>query len=196
MLIIFVRLFLRVLVLFVTVFSIFYFYILGYKFDKNVGFIETSGVYSLEKIDMETDDKIVLNWYEYKLLDNKIVLHNVFLSKSCGELRIWDYSSYECYNNEWNHIVYISKSVVKLIPVTLSVFKKLDLYADSNLDVKYYFYWKNIKFYYYTNWDIVYSDDLSVKKLVNIKDLEFVWYNQKGLYVVKDNKLYFMKLSK
>ena len=196
MLLIFSRLFLRVLILFVAVFSIFYFYILWYRFDSNIWFVQTSWVYSLEKLDLWENEKIILNWQEYNLSDNKIILHNIFLKKSCWELKVWKFSSYECYNDNGNHIVYISKNIVKLTPVTTSIFKKLDLYSSDNLNIKYYFYWKNIKILYYRNWDIIYDDDLSSKKLINIPWLEFIWYTEKGLYVIKDNKLYFMRLSK
>jgi len=195
MIIILSRLFFRLAILFIAVFSVFYFYILEYKYDPNIGFIKTSWTYSLENIDNGYIENVVINWKKYNLSENKIILHNIFDQKTCWELKIWDYNDYLCYKNNDNHIVYISKNSVKLVAVKNTIYNNLILKKSYNPFIKYSFKWKEIYFDYYKNGDIVYKDDISSKKLINIKNLEFVGYNTKWLFVIKDNDLYFMKLS-
>jgi len=196
MLVTLARFFLRLFILLLAFFSIFYFYILQYRFDSKLGFVKTSWVYSLESLDLPFNDEVILNWKKYKLAEDKLVLHNMFSPKSCGKIKIWNYQDFLCYKDAWiKHIVYVSKNVLKLLPAkNLTYFKKLELISSDNIGVKYTFSWHKINFSYYKNWDLIYKDDISAKKLINLPNLEFVWYDNKWLYVVKDGSLYFMKL--
>jgi len=191
-----VRFFLRLIILIIIVTSIFYFYILKYRYDFWIWFIETSWVYSFEKLDLWTDEKVTFNWNQYWFTNNSITLHNNFDKRNCWELKIGDFKDFLCYRENNNHIVYISKNIIKLTPIKTAVYKKLILKKEISPFIKYSFNWHNIDFFYHKNWDIFYQDDISVKKLINIKNIEFIWYNDKWFYIIKDNKLYFMRLSK
>ena len=198
MILVLTRLFFRLLVLFVAVFSVFLFYILWYKYNLNLGFVKTSWTYSFEAMSEENSrNYIILNWQLYKLdSDNKLVLSNILDQKSCGSIKIWNYANFVCFKNHDTNIVYISKNAIRLKKVKSSVvYKKLKLSNWNSVFEKYRFFWNGIKFYYYKNGDIVYEDWLSFKKLMNFPNIEFVWYDRKWFYIVKDNNLYYMKLK-
>ena len=190
------RLLIRLVVLVVIVLSIFYFYVLWYTFNKNVWFIKANGVYAIQTFSSKKSNNIMINSNFYYIVDNKITLHWIYPT-SCGYIKIWDYAKYVCYNKNNKHylnIVYIPRSDIKLEKIKSNIFANLDLYQSSNPYIKYYFYFKWIKFIYYKNGDILYEDDIDTKKLANIKNLEFVWYDSNGLYVVKNDKLYYLNL--
>lgn len=187
------RFFLRLIVLVLSVFSILYFYVLWYKFEPEIWFIKTSN-YDLENYS-PYNSKVLINWKKYFLNDWKIILSNMFSNKNCGELQIWNFKKYYCFEKKNNHIVYISKNYIKIIPSKNKIFKNLDLIKTENSNIKYKFTWNNITFYYYRNGDIIYKDDVSSKKLINFPNIEFVWYDRNGFFIVKNNKLLYFKIN-
>jgi len=184
---------LRLIVLILSVFSILYFYVLWYKFDPEIWFIKTSS-YNLENYS-SYNKKILINWKKYFITNGQIRLSNIFTNKYCGKLKIWDFTKYHCFNKKNNHIVYISKYYIRVFPSKNKIFKNLDLIKPENNNIKYKFKWHNINFSYYKNGDIIYKDDVSSKKLINFPNIEFVWYDENGLFIIKKNKLFYLKIK-
>ena len=196
MLIIFARLFLRLLILVVWVFSIFFFYVFWYTYDEKRWFIKAPGVYAIKYFSNNNFEKdITINSKKYNIVDNRLTLYWVEKGK-CWNIKIWDYQKYDCYDGiKYVKIIYIPNSSIRIYPITKSMFfSQLDLENSNDYAINYNFNWHGIKFSYYKDWTIVYKDDISSKKLINIKWANFVWYNNEGLFFFKGNKIYFMKI--
>lgn len=193
---VFWRLFIRLIVLFLWVFSIFFFYVLGYKYDTKIGFIKSSWVYDIKYYSKDPlNEQISINWWNYYFVSNKLTLRNV-RSNSCWQVKIWDFDKYNCYDDKsFSNVVYISPSSLEIRPSSVSFFPKLTLYWDYDPFLKYSFYWNGINFFYYQNWDLTYKDDVSTKKLINIKNVEFVGYENWWLYFTLDGKLHFLAIN-
>lgn len=197
MYIVFARLFLRLTVLFFGVFSVFFFYVFGYKYEKNVWFVRASWVYDVQYFaKKDKQEEFFVNSNKYNFVDNKLIVYGIY-KWSCSNIKIWDFQNYQCHwNKKFKKIVYIPKSSILIKEAFKRVFFNLELFDDSNPFIKHYFYWRWIKFTYYEDWDLVYKDDISSKKLVNIKDAEFIGYDKDGLYFISKWKIYLLNIFK
>ena len=188
------RLFLRLFFLVVAVISIVFFYILGYKYDPELGFIKNSGVYSFESFS-ELEKIAYINWKAYNLIEGKLDIYTN-LDTKCGEFKIGDFNKFVCYHHKhYTKIVYIPKYSIRFYKTSNNIFSKLVLYKWADSFVKYYFYWNDIKFTYYENGLLTYKDDLWEKTIIKLKGLEFLGYDDNGLYVLRDNILYYLQLK-
>lgn len=195
MLIVFVRLFLRLLILISSVFGIFFFYVFWYTYNGKRWFIKTSWVYNIKYYSADNLKKdILINSKKYFIVNNKLTLYWLEQGK-CWIMKIWNYQKYDCYDwKRYSDIVYIPSSSIKISPITKNtVVAKLNLQISSDYNIQYYFNWHDIDFSYYKDGTIVYKDNLSSKKLINIKWANFIWYNNSWLFFILDKKIYFMK---
>lgn len=196
MLLVFVRLFLRLLFLIFFVFSIFFFYVFWYTYNQKRWFIKAPKVYNIKYFSSTKNKKyIIIDSKKYELVNNNLLLYWIEEGK-CWFIKISSYKKYECYDNKkYSRIFYISPSSIKVYPIEKKViFHKLDLKLSSDYHIKYTFTWYGISFTYYKNWVITYKDDISSKKLIKLKWIEFVWYNDEWFFFIKKNKLYFIKI--
>lgn len=196
MFMIFLRLFLRLTVLVFVIFSIFFFHVFWYKYDKQRWFIKNSGVYDIKYFsDNNFEKSIIINSQKYYVVDNKLTIY--WLEKNqCWYIKIWNYKKYDCYDGKrYSNIIYIPSSSVKIYPITKNiVFLKLDLKISKDYCINYDFNWNGIEMSYYKDGTIVYKDDISSKKLTNIKWANFVWYNDNWLFFSLNDKIYFMEI--
>jgi len=196
MLIIFARLFLRLLILIIWVSSIFFFYVFWYTYDDKRWFIKAPGVYAIKYFsNNDLEKSIIINSKKYHIVDNNLTLYWLERGK-CWNIKIWDYQKYDCYDGKkYSNVIYIPNSSIRIYPITKNiVFWKLNLEVSDDYAINYNFNWHGIKFSYYKDGTIVYKDDISSKKLINIKWANFVWYNNDGLFFLLKNKIYFMKI--
>lgn len=189
------RLIIRLVVLFVWVFSIFFFYVFGYKYDSKIGFVKSSWVYDIKYYSDETlDENILINWWKYYFVSNKLTLHDM-RSNFCWEIKIGKFQDFSCYDdNAFSNIVYISPASLKINASSANLFYRLNLKKTDNPFVRYEFNWNWVNFSYYKNWDLVYEDDISTKKLINIKNIEFIGYESWWLYFTLDGNLNFLSI--
>ncbi len=193
---IFARLFLRLIILFSAIFSIFFFYVFWYKYDEQRWFIRSPWIYDIKYFSNDDLQKnIIINSEKYYTVDNKLTIYWLQPNK-CWTIKIWEYEKYDCYESEsYSNIIYIPSSSIKIHPITYStVFLNLNLNVSKDFTVNYDFIWNGIKFSYYKDWTLVYKDDISSKKLINIKNVDFVWYNDDWLFFSLDGKMYFMEI--
>jgi len=196
MLIIFLRFFLRLLILIVWVLSIFFFYVFWYIYNTKRWFIKTSWVFDIRYFSNDNFKKnIIINSNKYYVVDNKLTLYWLE-DGECWILKIWDYQKYYCYDwKKYSYVLYIKNFFIKKYPITKNIiFSQLNLETSHDYDISYTFVWNDIKFYYYKDWSLIYKDDISYKKLTTIKWAEFVWYNKKGFFFILNEELYFIQI--
>ena len=188
------RLSLRLFIFFIAVFFIFYFYVLGYRFESNYWFVETSGIFQINTYSKLKDKQIIINGKAYNITDSKIILENLINKESCGYLKIGNYVKYICYPNKNSYIAYIPEDF-PIKNVQKAIYETLNLQKTQDITIKYKFKWDKIVFFYYNNGDLVYQDSISTKKLKNIKNADFIGYDSKWLYFVQNKKLFYMQIK-
>jgi len=183
------RLIVRLSFLFLIVYSIFYFYVLGYRYNlKDSLTYQTAWIY----------DFIVYGNINYiKVWDKTIFLtdHKVSLYSipewACKRIVIWKEKINYCFDGKhYNKIVYFATNSIKIIPFKAKTFFKLDLLSSDDFFDKYKFKWSEIEFVYEKNGDLLYKDDLGYKRLLTLKNIDFVWYTLDGLVFEKTGRLF------
>ncbi len=190
------RLFLRLILLVIIVFSIFYFYVFGYKYTKDLWFSKNLWVYNIKYISKNKSNSFLFDWKKYFTTDRSITIF--WLNKNkCNYIQIWDFKKYICNTKKkFNNIIYISKKDIKLSPSKISFFNNLDIKYINDISIKYWFKWNNITFLYSNNWDLLYTDSISTKKIINIPNAKFIWYNKKWLFLILKWQIYFLRIIK
>ncbi len=190
------RLLLRLIVLVVIVFSIFYFYVFGYKYTDNLWFSKNLWVFNIKYISKNKNNSFFFDWKKYFITNNNITIFGLNKNK-CNYIQIWDYKKFICNTkNKFSDIIYISKKAIRLYPSKISFFTNLNLRDINSISIKYWFKWDNINFIYTNNWDLLYTDSISTKKLINIPNAHFIWYNKKWLFLILKGQIYFLKIIK
>jgi len=184
------RLILRLSFLFFLVWSIFYFYVFGYRYSLDWDFqYKTAGIYQLNVF--SDTQYIFLNNKKLFLSDHKISLYSLY-EWECAKLKIWNYEKFLCFDGKnFNKFVYIDPKIIRIYPFTDKYFIKLDLNQQGNF---IQFEFKNIKFLY-DGERLFYVDDISTKKLVDLPNVKFVGYTESSLIFVKNWKLYALNLG-
>jgi len=189
------RLCIRLLTLWFIVFSIFYFYVLGYRYEDNIWFVKASWTYQINYFSNKKENYLILNWNKYYMVNNTLTLYWL-QDWFCWYIKIGEFKRYTCVN--WNNlqkITYISPSSIQIKQIKLDVFTNLKLIKSNDPFIKYTFYRNDIEFLFSLNWDLLYKDSVSVKKLINLPNSEFVWYNFKWLIFIKDWWMYLLKIK-
>jgi len=184
------RLILRLSFLFFLVWSIFYFYVFGYRYSLDWDFhYKTAGIYQLNIF--SDVNYLVLDNKKLFLEKNKITLYSLY-EWECAKLKIWNYEQFLCFDGKnFNRFVYIDPKIIRISSFTDKYFMKLDLSQQGNF-VQFEF--KNINFLY--DWEtLFYLDDISTKKLINLPNVKFVGYTENSLIFVKNWKLYALSLE-
>jgi len=189
------RLVIRLSFLFLIVYSIFYFYVLGYRFDiKDKVSYQTSWIYSINVYSKNINFIKVWNKTVF-LSDHKVVLYSL-PDWICSKLEIWKYYVKHCFDwKHYNKIVYFSKSDIKMLPLKDLAFFKLTLFKSNDFLDKYKFNWNNIEFVYQKNGNLLYKDDLWYKKLINLRNIDFIWYTTDWLVFERKNKIFELKFN-
>ena len=190
------RLLIRLVLLVMIVFSIFYFYVFGYKYTKDLWFSKDLGLYNVKYISNQQTSCFWFNGKKYFIYDWDISLFGLDKNK-CLNIKIWSFKKFICNRkSKFTNIVYIPKKNIKLSLSKISFFKNLNIHFVSDVSVKYQFVWKRIKFLYLNNWDLLYVDSISTKKLINIPNAKFIWYNDKWLFLILKWQIYFLRIIK
>lgn len=190
------RLLLRLIVLVMIVFSVFYFYVFGYKYTKNLGFSKNLWVFNIKYISKSKNNSFFFDWKKYFMTNNNITIFGLNKNK-CDYIQIWNYKKYICNKqNKFNNIVYIENKAIRLTPSKISFFNNLDIKYINDISIKYTFNWNDINFLYSNKWDLLYTDSISTKKLINIPNAQFIWYNKKWLFLILKWQIYFLKIIK
>jgi len=182
------RLFLRLILLVVIVFSIFYFYVFSYKYTKNIWFTKNLWVYNIKYITKNKTAPFIFNWKKYFTIDRDITIFWLDKDK-CSYIKFWNYKRFICNKqNKFINIIYIDKKNVKLLSSKISFFNNLDIHYTNDINIKYWFRWNDINFLYSNNWDLLYTDD--------VPNAKFIWYNHEWLFLILKWQIYFLKIIK
>jgi len=190
------RLFLRLIILVIIVFSVFYFYVFGYKYTKNLWFSKNLWVCNIKYITEQKTVPFKFNWKKYLTTDRNITIF--WLNKNkCNYIKIWDYKKFICNRkNKFSNIIYIEKKTIRLSPSKISFFNNLNIHYTNDINIKYWFKWSDINFLYSNKWDLLYTDSISTKKLINLPNAKIIWYNNKWLFLILKWQIYFLKIIK
>jgi len=185
------RLFLRLFFLIFLVWSIFYFYVFGYRYNikENVDF-RTAGIYQVKVF--SNVPFIKLNWKKIFLVDHQVNLYSLY-EWECWELTIKDFHKFICFDGKnFNKIIYIDPQSLQIKPFRWKYFLKLDLACKENT-CKFKF--DEIDFFVDKNWNIFYSDDTDIYKLTQIKNFKPLGYTQTSLIWIKNWHLIEIKIK-
>jgi len=190
------RLFLRLILLVIIVFSVFYFYVFGYKYTKNLWFSRNLWVYNIKYISENENNHFIFNWKKYFTIDKGITIFWINRNK-CSYIKIWNYKKFICNTkHKFSNIIYIDEKNLKLIPSKISFFNNLTIKFINDPYIKYWFKWNDINFSYSNDWNLLYTDSISTKKLIKIPNAKFIWYNSKWLILILKWQIYFLKIIK
>jgi len=184
------RLFFRIVLLVWGVWSVFYFYVFGYRY-KIHGFFryKTAGIYKLYVFSNKKN--ILLNSQKLFLVDHKVTLYSLY-DGECAKLEIWDYEDFLCFDRKkLNTFVYISPKVVKIYPFHKRYFVKLKLELEWDM-IKFRF--KDVNFLY-NGKQLFYVDDINTKHLIDLPNVKFVGYTKNSLVFIKSGKIYALSFN-
>ena len=188
------RLIVRLSFLFLIVYSIFYFYVLGYRYNlqSKISY-QTAGIYDFRiygNIDyIKIWNKVVF------LTDHKVVLYSL-PEWTCSNLKIWGSTFRYCFDwKYYNKFVYFSRKDIKISVFDDKTFFKLSLVNWNDFFEKYNFKWNGIEFSYQKNGDLLYKDDFWYKKLLNLSWVDFIGYVMNGLIFEKKGRLYELRFN-
>lgn len=191
--VVYYRLFIRIVILVITVFSIFYFYVFGYKYNKNIWFYKAGSIYDIKSYSKLDDKKILIDGNKYNLVNNRLVIFWV-PRNSCWYMKLWDDLKFVCNDNDFNKIITFSKLNLQKVNIKKIIYP-LKLYWNNLSLVKYLFNWEWIEFKYYKNGDLTYKDSIWSHYLINLNNANFVWYDDNWLYLLLKWEFYFIRLK-
>jgi len=192
---VFWRVFLRIFLLVGILFSLFWFLVAGYRYDKNVGFIRKAVVFNIKTF--WTESSLIKIDNSYLLgVDNTLTLYG--LEWGCIDVVSGTEKRFVCVENgDYKNIIFFNKKALSIKKTNKRLFVNTLSFKENSdsLFTKNIFYWEWIEFKYLENGDLLYRDDIGFHKLINIGEADVIGWDKKHIYLYENEEFYKIAFS-